>query len=139
MATRVLVFLVARWVPDLFVHVGGTHVHHLNYGIFLLSDVGGWLLFARPAGRALSTAALLYAVGLALIFDEFGMWLHLGGGYWQRASAPTWSRMQPRHWWMDAFLLALTVLFFAMLAGSLHDAEQRAHLRLERLERSGPP
>ena len=24
--------------------------------------------------------------GLALTFDEFGLWVHLGGSYWQRAS-----------------------------------------------------
>ena len=30
--------------------------------------------------------ALLYGLGMALTFDEFGMWLNLGGGYWQRAS-----------------------------------------------------
>ena len=85
--TRALVFLImARLVPDLFVHLGGTHVHHLNYGIFLLGAVGAWLLFLHPQGRARTVAAVLYAIGLALTFDEFGMWLHLGGGYWQRAS-----------------------------------------------------
>ena len=48
-AARVLVFLImARKVPDFFLHVGGTHVHHLNYGIFLLSGSGAWLLFSRP-------------------------------------------------------------------------------------------
>jgi hypothetical protein len=31
-------------------------------------------------------AALGYGVAMALTFDEFGMWLHLGGSYWQRAS-----------------------------------------------------
>ena len=62
-----MVFLiVSRRIPDVYPHLGGTHVHHLNYGI----------------GRA----ATLYGVGLALTFDEFGLWLHLGGGYWQRAS-----------------------------------------------------
>ena len=30
---------MARRMPDLFLHLGGTHVHHLNYGIFLLSAV----------------------------------------------------------------------------------------------------
>ena len=25
-------------------------------------------------------------VAMGLTFDEFGMWLHLGGSYWQRAS-----------------------------------------------------
>lgn len=154
-AARVLVLLImARKIPDLFLHFGGTHVHHLNYGIFLLSGSGAWLLFARPAGRALSAAAVLYAVGLALTFDEFGMWLHLGGGYWQRASfdavtvvaallgllafAPAWRGMRPREWWTGTLVGVLTGLFFTLLARSLHHAEERARPRLERLEREGP-
>jgi hypothetical protein len=85
--TRILVFLIMnRTFPDLFIYMGGTHVHHLNLGIFLLSGVGGYLLFVRPKGRKAKGAAVLYGIGLALTFDEFGMWLHLGGGYWQRAS-----------------------------------------------------
>jgi hypothetical protein len=40
MGARVLVFLiVSRRIPDLFLHVGGTHIHHLNYGMFILSGV----------------------------------------------------------------------------------------------------
>lgn len=40
-AARVLVILImTRRFPDLFLHVGQTHVHHLNYGIFLLAAVG---------------------------------------------------------------------------------------------------
>ena len=31
-------------------------------------------------------AAILYGIGLGLTFDEFGMWLHLGGPYWQWVS-----------------------------------------------------
>lgn len=154
-AARVLVFLImAHRMPDLFLNIGGTHVHHLNYGIFLLSVSGAWLLFSRPTGRVSSLAAVLYAVGLALTFDEFGMWLHLGGGYWQRASfdavtvvaallgliafAPAWRAMRPRHWWAGALAAALTVLFFVMLARSLHHAEERVRPQLERLERAGP-
>ena len=39
-ASRVLVILImTRHMPDLFLHMGGTHVHHLNYGIFLLSTL----------------------------------------------------------------------------------------------------
>jgi hypothetical protein len=35
-ASRTLVILImAREMPDLFLHMGGTHVHRLNYGIFL--------------------------------------------------------------------------------------------------------
>ena len=52
-ASRVLVILImGRMMPDLFLHMGGTHVHHLNYGIFLLSVVGGVLLFAQVGPRA---------------------------------------------------------------------------------------
>lgn len=67
-----------------YLHVHGTHIHHLNYGIFLLAGVGAYLLL-HP-GPPVPAAALVYGVGLALTFDEFGMWLHLGGDYWQRTS-----------------------------------------------------
>src|SRR5437762_13369281 len=50
-ASRVLViFIMARRLPDLFLHLGGTHVHHLNYGIFLLSTIGA-LLLSRQCSR----------------------------------------------------------------------------------------
>src|SRR6201984_2496800 len=83
-ASRTLVILImARRMPDLFLHLGGTHVHHLNYGIFLLSAVAGVLLFARLNDKQRSVCALAYGIGMALTFDEFGMWLHLGGRYWE--------------------------------------------------------
>ena len=84
---RVVVFLIMdHLMPDMYFHVAGTHVHHLNYGIFLLSASGGFVLVKRPSGRELDFWIVAYAIGLALTFDEFGMWLHLGGPYWQRAS-----------------------------------------------------
>jgi hypothetical protein len=87
MAVRVLVFLiVARRIPDVYLSLGGTHEHHLNYRIFLLSGVGAYVLLGRPGPRGLRWSAILYGIGLALTFDEFGLWLHLGGSYWQRAS-----------------------------------------------------
>src|SRR6266699_6546816 len=85
-ASRTLVILtMARKMPDLFLHLGGTHVHHLNYGIFLLSAVAGVMLFAPLNLAQRSFCALIYGVSMALTFDEFGMWLHLGGSSWQRA------------------------------------------------------
>jgi hypothetical protein len=84
---RIMIFqIMDHRLPDMFVYIKGTHVHHLNFGIFLLAALGGYLLFGRPKGRQREWAAALYGIGLALTFDEFGMWLHLGGGYWQRAS-----------------------------------------------------
>ena len=45
MCSRIVTFLImARRIPDLYLHLGGTHVHHLNYGIFLLSGVGAYLI-----------------------------------------------------------------------------------------------
>ena len=84
---RSFVFLImSRQIPNLYFFLNGTHVHHLNYGIFLLAGVAGFSVFRRPAGRAAQVTALLYGVAMALTFDEFGMWLHLGGSYWQRTS-----------------------------------------------------
>lgn len=154
-ASRVVVYLImSRTIPDLFVHVGGTHIHHLNYGIFLLSGVGAYLIFHRPAGRQLSTAAMLYGIGLGLTFDEFGMWLHLGGGYWQRASfdavviiasllgvvvaAPSLKRFRPRHWATAAVLLIAVVVFLVMITRTVGYAERTIGPRLERLDAQTP-
>ena len=84
---RAVVFLImSRCIPNMYFFLQGTHVHHLNYGIFLLTAVGGYSVFRRPTGRAADITALVYGFAVALTFDEFGMWLHLGGSYWQRAS-----------------------------------------------------
>ena len=68
-ASRVLVILImTRKLPDLFLHVGGTHVHHLNYGIILLSAIGGVLLFAQNFSEAhRRVCAWIYGFGLALL------------------------------------------------------------------------
>lgn len=84
---RVFVFLImSKAMPNMYFFMGKTHVHHLNYGIFLLVAVGGYSVFRRPAGKKAELTALLYGVALGLTFDEFGMWLNLGGSYWQRVS-----------------------------------------------------
>jgi hypothetical protein len=154
-AARLLVFLImSQRLPDLFLYLGGTHIHHLNYGIFLLCGVGAYLLFERPAGGRLRIAAVVYAIGLALTFDEFGMWLHLGGSYWQRASydavavilgalgfvAYFPSRQAFRQWhWLQASVIALAiVIFFVMLADSFRYASEKLQPRLERIEQGGP-
>jgi hypothetical protein len=112
-ASRVMVFLImAQRVPNLYFFMRGTHVHHLNYGIFLLAAVGAYLLFAQPSGRALRIAALLYGMAMALTFDEFGMWLHLGGSYWQRAS-------------IDAIIVVAAVLALIGFARSIRRFESR--------------
>jgi glucose dehydrogenase len=152
--SRVVTFLImARRMPDLYLHLGGTHVHHLNYGIFLLAGVGAFLLFAPGSPRRQTTAGLVYGIGLALTFDEFGMWLHLGGGYWQRASfdaiivlasllalfgfAPPLRRWRPRHVATALLTLAAVAIFGLLLAESFRFAS-REQPKFERLEQGGP-
>ena len=63
-AARVLVLLImTHRIPDLFMHVGDTHVHHLNYGIFLLSGVGAFLLFVRRTAKSENASAVVYGSG----------------------------------------------------------------------------
>ena len=110
---RVCVFLImAKEVPNMYFFAGGTHVHHLNYGIFLMTIVCGYSVFRRPVGRAAELTALLYGVSLGLTFDEFGMWLHLGGSYWQRTS-------------VDAVIIVTAMLGLVSFARSLKKYEQR--------------
>ena len=115
-AARIMVFLImADAVPNFYFFLQGTHVHHLNYGIFLLAAVGGYSVFRRPVGRAAEWAALVYGFAMALTFDEFGMWLNLGGSYWQRAS-------------VDAVIIIAAVLALVAFARSIERLEGR-HFR----------
>ncbi len=110
---RVFVFLImSKQMPNLYFFLSGTHVHHLNYGIFLLAAVCGYSVFARPVNRAAEITALLYGVAMGLTFDEFGMWLHLGGSYWQRAS-------------VDAVIVVTAVFGLIAFARSLKRFESR--------------
>jgi hypothetical protein len=114
---RTVVFLImAGRIPNLYFFLHQTHVHHLNYGIFLLAAVGGYLLFRAPTGAAARRAAFAYGIAMALTFDEFGMWLHLGGSYWQRAS-------------VDATVVVAAMLAFIAYARSIRTFEAR-HVRI---------
>ena len=113
---RTLVFLImAQRIPNLYLFLRDTHVHHLNYGILLLAGVGAYLLLRAPHGDAARRAAYVYGIAMALTFDEFGMWLHLGGSYWQRAS-------------VDAIVVVAAVLAFLAYARSIKTFERR-HVR----------
>ncbi|MEJ2554236.1 MAG: hypothetical protein P8079_09645 [Gammaproteobacteria bacterium] len=150
-AARVLVFLImSHRLPDLFLYLGGTHVHHLNYGIFLLCGVGAYLLFAHPTQKRWRRAAVAYGVGLALTFDEFGMWLHLGGSYWQRASFdavavivailgffayfPIQVSLWKKYWWQTVVIIVVCLAFFAMLADSFQYASKKFGVGMEQIK-----
>ncbi len=154
-ASRVLVILImAKKAPDMFLHMGGTHVHHLNYGIFLLSTVGALLLFVPLSETGEKWVACAYGFGMALTFDEFGMWLHLGGSYWQRGSfdavivvlsllgviafAPPLNKMRSHHWAIAGVTLVAVLTFTWMLYKSMGLAEARYVPKLQIIEQLGP-
>ena len=153
-ARTLVILIMSRKLPDLFLHLGGTHIHHFNYGIFLLSVVAGVLLFAPLSVAQRSLCALTYGVGMALTFDEFGMWLHLGGSYWQRASfdavvvvlallgllafAPPWQRIRAHHFAVGAVLVIALASFGTLLIRSLSHANDKVRPRLIEIEQSGP-
>jgi len=139
--SRVLsILIMLHKMPDIYLHVRGTHVHHLNYGIFLLAGVGAYLLFRPGPAAPPAAATIVYGIGLGLTFDEFGMWLHLNGDYWQRASfdavivlavalglagfAPPVTRWRPRQF-------ATALLFLLLLVGTIRLAA-KVQPRLQR-------
>ena len=155
-AARVLVILImTRRLPNFFLHAGGTHVHHLNYGIFILSAVGAVLVFVtQPNDQLRKLCALLYGFGMALTFDEFGMWLHLGGSYWQRGSfdavivilsvfgwiafLPKLERMRSHHWTVVAFTALAVIAFYFLLFTSAKTIGTHFGPRLQDIEAAGP-
>ncbi|HLJ67423.1 MAG TPA: cyclic nucleotide-binding domain-containing protein [Chloroflexota bacterium] len=91
-----LTFLVVRAIVNLIragvgpfhnVSAGGTHIHHLVWGILLLLFVG-YALFLQvnllQSGQRrhwIRLTAVLYGVGAALTLDEFVLWLKLADLY----------------------------------------------------------
>ena len=85
-AARLTIYLIdANVVPDFYASLGQTHIHHLNYGIFLLS-ISGYLSLIFHQRRIIEKLAIMYGVGLGLTFDEFSLWLHLQNNYYARIS-----------------------------------------------------
>ena len=146
LARLVSILIALHRMPNIFFHVHDTHVHHLNYGIFLLAGVGAYLLFSSgPAGPA---AAVVYGIGLGLTFDEFGMWLHLTGDYWQRASFDAIVVLAaalglagfapPIRPWRPRLLVAVLLIFGLLIVGSFRLAA-RAEPRLQSWEQRVQP
>jgi len=140
-ARLVSVLMLLPQVPDIYLYVHDIHIHHLNYGIFLLAGVGAYLLFSPQP--ATPPAAVIYGIGLGLTFDEFGMWLHLNGDYWQRASFDAIVVLAaalglagfapPMRPWRPRLLVAVLLIFGLLIVGSFRLAA-RAEPRLQRWE-----
>jgi hypothetical protein len=67
--------LISYLSPGMHFNVGGVHIHHYVYGIFILT-IAGYLALVFDGSRARSWIALLYGCGVGLTFDEFGFWVN---------------------------------------------------------------
>ncbi len=81
LTTFILARLIVNFFPDLFLQIGGVHIHHFAYGIIILTLVGALELIIRPHGRVRNLVAIVFGIGMGLAYDEFGMWLKLENNY----------------------------------------------------------
>jgi hypothetical protein len=91
LAVRLLVASIQHHIgPFQYVTMGGTHIHHLVWGILILLGVGYCYLSevgSLPTPSSIFASrlvAILYGVGAALTLDEFALWLNLANVYWSR-------------------------------------------------------
>ena len=72
-----------KWWPG-NVRVGGTHIHHLVWGIILLLVCGYVGVAIHPGDPWREIVAVLFGVGTGLTLDEFALWLNLKDVYWSK-------------------------------------------------------
>jgi hypothetical protein len=72
-----------KWWPG-NVQVGGTHIHHLVWGILLLLVCGYVAVAIAPQSPWREVVAVLFGVGTGLTLDEFALWLNLKDVYWSK-------------------------------------------------------
>jgi hypothetical protein len=71
------------WWPG-NVSVGGTHVHHLVWGIFAMMIFGYIGVVHQPDSPWREIASVFFAIGMGLTLDEFALWLELKDVYWEK-------------------------------------------------------
>ena len=125
MAAYLVTFLVTRAVtraircgrgPFRDSSVGGVHLHHEVYGIFLLLGTGTAEFTYQPGPPWVHVLAVLFGVGAALTLDEFALWLRLDDVYWARAGRSS----------VDAVLVALVVGCLLLVGFNPFDADEAA-------------
>jgi hypothetical protein len=94
--------------------IGGLHVHHEVYGIFLLLGTGTAEFTYQPGPPWVYVLAALFGAGAALTLDEFALWLHLEDVYWSSEGRSS----------IDAVMIALVVGTLLLLGANPFDADR---------------
>jgi hypothetical protein len=71
------------WWPGNVETKGGTHIHHLVWGILLLLVMGYIGIAVTVESPFYEIVAVLFGVGMGLTLDEFALWLNLEDVYWK--------------------------------------------------------
>jgi hypothetical protein len=82
LSTHMIRANVSWWPGN--VEVGGTHVHHLVFGILIILAVGYVGIAVAPGSPGREILAVLFGIGAALTLDEFALWLNLRDVYWSK-------------------------------------------------------
>jgi len=102
-STHMIRAQVSWWPGN--VEVGGTHIHHLVWGILLLL-IFGWLgLAVDPESPWREVFAVMFGIGTGLTLDEFALWLNLKDVYWEKEGRRS----------IDAVVIALAISGLALL------------------------
>ena len=97
------------WWPGNVETKGGTHIHHLVWGILLLLVMGYLGLAWDPPSPWIELVAIGFGIGMGLTMDEFALWLNLQDVYW----APKGRQS------IDAVVVTTTLLVIAVLNNGL--------------------
>lgn len=82
MSTHMIRAQVSWWPGN--VSVGGTHVHHLVWGICAMMITGYFGLVVQPDSPWQEIITVLFAIGMGLTLDEFALWVDLKDVYWEQ-------------------------------------------------------
>jgi hypothetical protein len=93
------------WWPGNVETKGGTHVHHMVWGILLLLTFGYLGIALDPESPWREVVAIFFGIGMGLTLDEFALWLNLQDVYWQEKGRQSIDAVA-----VTACLLTLTLL-----------------------------
>jgi hypothetical protein len=94
-----------RWWPGNVKTKGGTHIHHLVWGILLVLTTGYLGLAVHMGSPWLELTAICFGIGMGLTLDEFALWLNLEDVYWSSKGRQS----------IDAVVIAASLLGISLL------------------------
>jgi hypothetical protein len=93
------------WWPGNVQTKGGTHIHHLVWGILLILSMGYIGLSFGLESPWIELVAIGFGIGMGLTLDEFALWLNLQDVYWTEKGRQS----------IDAVIVATCLLVIALL------------------------